>query len=408
MPGGPSRFTHESVWNAGADDWEPAIATDPGSRWMYEMTTRYGGPSACGGIDHMRHCIVFRASRDGGLTWGFDRVMCPPCDGVTAQNDPQVKVAADGTVYAAWMNDYEVMVARSKDHGQTWIDVRNLRTLSGLPWTDKPILLVSPSGRDVYVAFNQSDSYVMASHDRGRTFVPVVKTSDDGRYWFALGGAIAPDGTVYFSESAEHQRGLGDVRLDVLRSDDGGATWTTAQVAVSQERPDCRVPDCPVDFYGAQDGVAVDVAGTLMVVYSANRTPDEPMRMYAVTSLDGRNFSAPVQVSPGGAAVGADFPALVAGLKAGDFRLAFQDDRRGVDVWNTWYRRTDDGGATWSRAVRLSDASGGAPYKTEGGYGFPYGDYMSMAVDRRGVAHAIWGEAGGYDGPGGTWFASGA
>jgi hypothetical protein len=28
------------------NDWEPNIAADPSSPWLYQMTTRYGGPSA--------------------------------------------------------------------------------------------------------------------------------------------------------------------------------------------------------------------------------------------------------------------------------------------------------------------------------------------------------------------------
>ena len=402
-----SGFSREAVWNAATDDWEPTVATAPTSSWVYEMTTRYGGPKMCGEVPRLRHCLVFRSSRDGGVTWSADRVMCPPCAGVHGQNDPQVKVADDGTVYAAWMNNYDVMFARSTDHGRTWIGVRNLRELSGLRWNDKPILAISPDGRDVYVAFNRSDAFVMASHDHGRTFGAAVKINVDGRYWFAEGGVVAADGGVYFSESAEHQRGLGDVRLAVLKSSDGGASWVTTFVARSQERPDCDVPDCPVDFYGAQANIAVDVNGTIIVAYVANTRPDAPQRMYVITSKDGVHFSAPVHVSPGGAAVGANFPAVAAGPKAGDFRLAFQDDRRGVDVWNTWYVRTTDGGATWTPAVRLSNVPGGAPYKTRRGHGFPYGDYGGIAVDRRGVTDVIWGEADGYAGPGGTWSARG-
>jgi hypothetical protein len=37
-------------------------------------------------------------------------------------------------------------------------------------------------------------------------------------------------------------------------------------------------------------------------------------------------------------------------------------------------------GATWSAQVKLSDGTGGAPYKTAAGYAFPYGDYLDLAV----------------------------
>ena len=35
-----------------------------------------------------------------------------------------------------------------------------------------------------------------------------------------------------------------------------------------------------------------------------------------------------------------------------------------LDKWNVWFRSSNDGGATWSAPVKISDASGGAAYKT--------------------------------------------
>ena len=80
----------------------------------------------------------------------------------------------------------------------------------------------------------------------------------------------------------------------------------------------------------------------------------------------------------------AGFPVIEAGPAANDFRVAWQDNRNGATAYNTWYRRTTDGGATWSTQVRLSDATSGAPYKTAAGYAFPYGDYFDIDVTRRG------------------------
>jgi hypothetical protein len=97
-----------------------------------------------------------------------------------------------------------------------------------------------------------SNSYISASHDYGRSWSKPVRTNKGGRYWFAEGGAVAPDGRVYFAESAEHQNAKGTVRLAVISSADGGASWTTTYVALSQQQPRCPTADCPNDFYGAQ------------------------------------------------------------------------------------------------------------------------------------------------------------
>ena len=75
-----------------------------------------------------------------------------------------------------------------------------------------------------------------------------------------------------------------------------------------------------------------------------------------------------------------------------------------VDAWNVWYRSSADGGASWATPVKISDASGGAAYKTAAGFAEVYGDYGEMAITNTGKSIAIWGEGTSYTGPGGVWF----
>ena len=127
-----------------------------------------------------------------------------------------------------------------------------------------------------------------------------------------------------------------------------------------------------------------------------------------VSRARGTSWSARQVVSSTNASFNSNFPALAAGPTANDFRLVFQDDRNGsTTAWNTWYRRTTNGGSTWSPEVRVSDLGSGAPYKSAAGYRFPYGDYFEVAVDRNGLNHFIWGEGISYTGPGGTWYTRG-
>jgi hypothetical protein len=101
--------------------------------------------------------------------------------------------------------------------------------------------------------------------------------------------------------------------------------------------------------------------------------------------------------------VNAAFPAL-AGTGRGDFRLWYMDDANGPAGWNTWFRRSRDGGRTWSPAVRISDAVAGAPYVSAAGFAQPYGDYGEIAVLEGGATFAAWGEGPSYYGPGGVWY----
>src|SRR5436190_22048202 len=92
----------ETLWSSTSDDWEPTVAVDPSSSWVYEATTRYGGAKACTSCPDP--AIIVRGSSDCGVTWSADRFLCS-CKNTKAQNDPVLAVATAGVVYAVWMND---------------------------------------------------------------------------------------------------------------------------------------------------------------------------------------------------------------------------------------------------------------------------------------------------------------
>ena len=124
------------------------------------------------------------------------------------------------------------------------------------------------------------------------------------------------------------------------------------------------------------------------------------MRVYASSSTDGGStWSDRVPISPAG--VNAAYPAA-AGTGSGDVRVWYMDQRTGR--WNVWYRASVDLGATWSRAVRISDVRSGTAYKNAKGFLESYGDYGEIAVTSAGKAVAVWGEGASYNGPGGVWF----
>ena len=158
-------------------------------------------------------------------------------------------------------------------------------------------------------------------------------------------------------------------------------------------------------FFGPSAALAIDSEGTIMLAYNAGDIAGAPQRMWMRASPDGVNWGTREEISNGSLTVNNAFPALAAGRSIGDFRLAWQDDRNGsATAWNTWYRRTTDGGNTWTEAVRVSVQPGGASYKAAAGYAFPYGDYFEVAVDVEGRTHLIWGAGASYSGPGGTWY----
>jgi hypothetical protein len=401
----------ERVWS-GQDDWEPAVAVDPGNaNYVYQMTTRYSGAPAC------QKCklpaIIFRRSSDGGATWSADQFLAAT---TKAQNDPEIEVDINGAIHAVWLDAYSpgVSYVRSSDRGATWTPRKSFTGKGTKPtWSDKPILTISRNGQHVYIAFNASDSYVVASHDGGNTFSTPVKTNSDTRYWFHNGGAVHPtNGNIAWFGAADFSSNyVGDAGIDVLKTTNGGASWTTTRVDTSRQMPDCPWSSgCTLGFLGSSNVLAADSAGSLMIAYHANDTASAPEMMYVRTSSDGGAiWSARQAISTAGASANHAFPAIAAHpTTAGVFSVAWQDDRNGsTNAWNTWYRRTTNGGGSWSAEIRLSDQAAGAPYKTAAGYVFPYGDYFEIAIAPDGRSHVIWGEGASYSGPGGTWYTRG-
>jgi len=406
-------FTSEQRF-AGGNEWEPTVAADPTSGYVYLLSTQIGG--------NCKSCafwsIVLRVSSDGGATFGPVSYVCGGGCAAGAgdwQADPSIEVATNGVVYASYLNKFNpgATLQKSFDHGRTWSAPVAVAAKSAKS-NDKPWLAISPGGRDVYVAFNGGGSsgnkgtggtsYVASSHDYGATFGPAVRTSSGKLAWFVWSGTVAPDGSVYFAEDAEDLTTKG-AELAIVSSTDGGLTWRTRIMARSKAPPICTATNCPVDQYSQSAAIAADASGELLYVYTKNDVAGAPKRLMETRSGNGVDWSVPTVVNAQGDST---FPVIAAGAGRDDFRLAWQDDRNGgTRAWNTYFTKTTDAGASWASQIRLSDVGTGASYKSANGYGFPYGDYMGLAVTRTGTNVAIWGEGEGWQTTGGTWFATG-
>ena len=385
------------------DQWEPAIASDRFGT-VYVLYPQYFGVPGCPSCPSPT--MVLQVSHDGGTTWDPPRVIGSPG---TGQYDAQVVVdPVDGrTAYAAWLQNgkSDTVVARSDDFGATWSMVVADHTNAG---TDKPILAVR--GDDVYVGYNHVQKvWVSASHDGGHSFTS-VNINHNGKLGWSLagGGAVDPAGRIYFAWAGYEQNGQasGPVNLYISRSTDGGSTWANRLVDVSQSPPDCSAYQCGWAYLGAQITMATDEAGTLYALWNMGTVPQGPERIYFARSTDaGITWSAKKNVSLAPAGAAHAFPAIVAG-DAGDVRIAWMDARSGV-LWNTYYRRSGNGGNTWSAEQDLSTFVPGFSYIQPAGFGYPFGDYFEMDLDPHGDAHVIWGEGLNYQTPGSIWYARG-
>jgi hypothetical protein len=204
------------------------------------------------------------------------------------------------------------------------------------------------------------------------------------------------------------------VNLYVAKSGDGGKGWSATQLDVSAAAPGCKGEECGEAFLGAQIALTSDADGTLYALWNAGNAPMGPQRIYFSSSTNGgENWLPRVSVSYSEPGVEHAFPAIVAG-NTGDVRVAWMDKRdisrnssRNSPYWNTYYRSSSNGGATWGEEIRISGYVPGYRYIGKEGFRFPFGDYFGLAIDNHGDTHVVWGEGLNYQSPGSIWHASG-
>jgi hypothetical protein len=390
------------------DQWEPALAADTHGH-VYVLYPQYGAIKECPSCTAPTMSLLI--SNDNGASWHSSRPILPfP----TGQFDPQIAVdpVDHQTVYASWIqnNKRDIVVARSLDFGRTWSFSWAER---GSDDTDRPVLAVR--GADVYVGYNHDEHFFVASsHDGGQTFssVSVNPNSQPGSS-LASGATVDPAGNVYFGWSAYARREMDKrpVSIYISRSADAGRTWSTVLLDQSSAPPGCDREGCQTGYLGPQIALASDSAGALYAVWNAGGINGGAERTYFSSSTtEGTTWTARMNVSDAPVGMEHAFPAIVAG-SPGDVRIAWMDtrmrDAANHPLWNTFYRSSTNGGATWGPESQLSSGVRGYGYILANGFRFPFGDYFGLAIDSDGATHAVWGEGQNYKAPGSIWYTRG-
>jgi len=82
-------------------------------------------------------------------------------------------------------------------------------------------------------------------------------------------------------------------------------------------------------------------------------------------------------------------------------------DEQNRPLWNTFYRSSTNGGASWSSESQLSGPMRGYDYILPRGFLFPFGNLFSIGIDNLGTTQVVWGEGQNYKSPGSIWYARG-
>ena len=385
------------------DQWEPSVAADGFGR-IYVLYPHYGRVPDCKACRIPTMLLV--ESIDNGKSWQTPHVMLESDSG---QFDAQIAVdpADRRTVYAAWLQNGKraVMLAKSLDSGNTWNFTIAVRSEVEL---DKPALAVR--GQNVYVAFNHEEQvWVAASQDGGRSFSPARVNPESRPGWSLLGAAtVDPAGNAYLAWASYSKAGgaKGSVNLYVAKSPEAGKAWITNLLDVSAAAPGCKDEECGEGYLGAQVALTADADGTLYALWSAGTAAMSAQRIFFSSSTNGgENWLPRASVSYADVGVEHAFPAIVAG-NSGDVRIAWMD-KRNSPYWNTYYRSSSNGGATWGEEIRVSGYVPGYRYVGKQGFRFPFGDYFGLTIDNHNDAHVVWGEGLNYQSPGSIWHASG-
>jgi hypothetical protein len=407
-PGNAGFAPQRRVGYATGDQWEPAMAADAHGH-IYILFPQYGLVDGCPNCTIPTMSLL--VSNDNGGTWQAPHPMLVSS---TGQFDAQIKVdpVDRQTLYASWMQGrHDILVARSQDFGRSWYFAVAEHSPDVL--IDKPVLAVR--GANIYVSFNHDQTLsVAASHDYAQNFSSTVLNPGAGPGWsLAAGATVDSMGNVYFSWTAYPRTNLltQPVELFISQSADGGRTWNTTSMDVSSAAPGCSAQVCSAGFLASQMAMASDDAGSVYALWNSGSAPGGPQRIYFSSSTNqGGSWSAKVDVLGAPAGVEHCFPAIAAGT-AGDVRIAWMDtrdsDAENQPIWNTFYRASTNGGATWFPESQLSGPVRGYDYILPNGFLFPFGNLFSIAIDNLGNTNVVWGEGRNYKSPGSIWYTRG-
>jgi hypothetical protein len=255
-------------------------ASDPWVSVAGDGTAYFGGQAGLTSTDPPAIAIVASRSRDGGRTWAAPATVAPRLGGnetPAITGSPTLRRHA----YMAWANfltdapppwTNTVSFSRTVDRGTTWSAPVLVDQPGPFAIDLVPRIRVLPNGTLLALFVRADFATGLASLqstrslDEGQTWLPAVQAAakpllgeiHDPETGEALpqpgfaSSAVAPDGTAYFA--FEDSRSPSSGAIGVLRSLDGGLTWTTIALP-------------GVSAFAFEPQIAVDRRGTVGVIW---------------------------------------------------------------------------------------------------------------------------------------------
>ncbi|MFI0443814.1 sialidase family protein [Actinomadura sp. 6N118] len=302
---------------------QPWLAADPKrpgrlvAVYQQDRWNRYGGNGTGAAV-----------SNDGGATWrpSAEQPAFSRCDGGTAANGGDYDVATDhwvtvtpsGTAVAASLSlsrtgeTTGILVSRSGDGGEHWDDPVTLaRDNDPNLFNDRPAVTADPYHPGVvYAVWDRVETQPSGAWTQP---VYLAKSADDGRTWTTkkvydfpansgvIGTELVPmaDGTLLIGMHHETDT---TAATQVIRSTDGGATWSaptlnvTAPFAVGVKIPDPDNSGDPVRNASLPLLAAKPKSKVVNAVWQSQDADGTFHVAYARSTDAGKTWSSPVRV----------------------------------------------------------------------------------------------------------------
>jgi hypothetical protein len=351
LPAGAWTISHRLTWTSGQSS-NPAVAVDPSSNIHLVWSDSTPGNTE----------IYYRKSPDGGANWAAAKRLTST---LGASSHPAIFADASGCLHLVWSDETpgngEIYYKKSTDGGTTWSANKRLTWTSGQSF--EPTMAADLSG-NLHVIWEDStpgngEIYYVRSTDGGATWAASKRLTWNSGLSYEPALAVDPSGDV---QAAWVDGSPGNWEIYHKKSTDRGATWGDSRRLIWTSG-------------GSYAPAAALFAPAHLLVFWSDNTPGN-YEIYCIKSMDGGATWAKSQRLTWTSG-DSWWPAAALETSA-DWHLVWYDNTPGND--EIYYRRSKDGGATWSAIIRLTTNTG-------------LSEYPDIAVDLSGSLHVVWSDS---------------